>query len=214
MCVQHDYVNPAHNAAHAIYADAEAAAGLLHASPLRFVLESVQAPETGEGDGDGDGEIGAEGPEPGDGSSSSSMARDITSRHRNAEEMIRSSSLLHSAPNSSTSTSSNHNHTPPPQVPVLKHFHLTATPSRLRHRDAVERHPFYGPFVIDTKSAIQRDLATRVPLLGLSEISMRRGSPPARILQKRAKERKAWRGVRDMVGEGAGRDRTMGQKGW
>jgi len=46
-------------------------------------------------------------------------------------------------------------------------------------------------------------------LLGLSEVGMRRPPPPARILVKRGKERKGWRGLRGVWEEGV-RERERG----
>lgn len=63
-------------------------------------------------------------------------------------------------------------------------FQLQTNPARTNFRDQVDRAEYHGRFMIDTKSAIQQDLAKRVPTLGLSAWEWRKPEKPDRVVQK------------------------------
>ena len=63
-------------------------------------------------------------------------------------------------------------------------FQLQTNPARTNFRDQVDRAEYHGRFVIDTKSAIQQDLAKRVPTLGLSAWEWRKPEKPDRVVQR------------------------------
>jgi hypothetical protein len=97
------------------------------------------------------------------------------------------------------SLSTNSLPTPPRPVPVLpflqsdpsphdrqptsRIFQLQTNPANYSFRDHVERAEYNGRYAIDTKSAIQQDLAKRVPLLGLSCWEWRKPEKPNRLWQ-------------------------------
>lgn len=77
----------------------------------------------------------------------------------------------------------------------LKDIRMMAEHWRGNHQDFIERSPTWGPFRINTGSATQQDLAKRVPLIGLSDIDVKKAEVPIRILRRRQEElkkRKDW----------------------
>ena len=78
----------------------------------------------------------------------------------------------------------------PLSKPSSRIFQLQANPARAHLRDHIDASNYHGSFAIDTKSAIQDDLAKRVPLLGLSAWNWRAPETPWRIMRKmKARER-------------------------
>lgn len=74
---------------------------------------------------------------------------------------------------------------PSPKTPApSRTFQLMANRARQAFRDAVDRSEYHGRFVIDTKTAIQQDLAKRVPTPGLSAWDWRKPEKPDRIYQR------------------------------
>jgi hypothetical protein len=63
-------------------------------------------------------------------------------------------------------------------------FQLQTNPARTNFRDQVDRAEYHGRFMIDTKTAIQQDLAKRVPTLGLSCWEWRKPEKPDRLVQR------------------------------
>lgn len=107
---------------------------------------------------------------------------------------------------------------PPPTLPFLppsqhaqpppsRIFQIIADPARAAFRDLIDRNEYHGRFMVDGKTAIQQDLARRVPSVGLSCWDWRKGSKPDRIVQGMQKKRE--RGLWDVWedGEGAGKRR-------
>ncbi|TKA81721.1 hypothetical protein B0A49_00610 [Cryomyces minteri] len=111
----------------------------------------------------------------------------------------------------------------PPLESVAREFHVSVTSSTMNHADYISRERFHGPFQIDTKSAIQEDLAKRVPLnmLGISDIGIMHPSlnpnKPERIVSKqRVKDRtrkslrRLWEeALEEGIGDGIGDGRDM-----
>ena len=60
---------------------------------------------------------------------------------------------------------------------------LTADAASVNLRDLVNSNPFFGPFVIDP-SAVQEDLATRVPRIGMSFVDIRRPPQWSRVVNR------------------------------
>lgn len=73
---------------------------------------------------------------------------------------------------------------PNAQQPTSRIFQLQTNPARTNFRDQVDRAEYHGRFNIDTKSAIQQDLARRVPVPGLSCWEWRKPEKPDRLVQK------------------------------
>ena len=72
-------------------------------------------------------------------------------------------------------------------VRKTREFHLTADISLMNHQDIIERAPFYGEFRL-FKTPMQDDLANLVPILGLSEASIKLQTVPGRVIWARKKE--------------------------
>jgi hypothetical protein len=67
--------------------------------------------------------------------------------------------------------------------PTSRIFQLQTNPAHYNFRYHVDRAEYHGRFMIDGKSAIQNDLAKRVPTLGLSCWEWRKGEKPDRVVQ-------------------------------
>ena len=73
---------------------------------------------------------------------------------------------------------------PSHQQPTSRIFQLQTNPARINFRDQVDHAEYHGRFEIDTKSAIQQDLARRVPTPGLSCWDWRKPDKPDRLVQR------------------------------
>jgi hypothetical protein len=76
------------------------------------------------------------------------------------------------------------NPSPHDRQPTSRIFQLQTNPAHHSFRDHVERAEYHGRYAIDTKSAIQQDLAKRVPILGLSCWEWRKPEKPNRLWQR------------------------------
>lgn len=159
----------------AIFQTEEAAEDLLRASPLRFNM----APNPSE-ERVGENEVQA-GPE------SASVHETSSDRMALAETAARQS------PAQSTSFSSN------TSAASTREYQLQVNASFMHHRDHINTNPYNGPFVVDKKSAIQEDLAKRVPLIGLSDVNLKKTEKPWRTLlwerERETKDRMTLRGL-------------------
>lgn len=63
-------------------------------------------------------------------------------------------------------------------------FQLQTNPARINFRDQVDRAEYHGRYMVNTKSAIQQDLAKRVPMPGLSAWEWRKPEKPDRVVQR------------------------------
>ncbi|KAF2100882.1 hypothetical protein NA57DRAFT_54955 [Rhizodiscina lignyota] len=87
-----------------------------------------------------------------------------------------------------------------------RHFLLHAQPwVGIGFAHYLARTPYCGPFGIDTKSVAQQDLIDKVPLPGLSVVSLKQPSPFERIVAKQAMALKARRTLRE-IAEGRDED--------
>lgn len=92
-------------------------------------------------------------------------------------------------------------HTVRPQQ--VQEYQLQISHATVDHHDRIQTNQFHGPFAVDTKSAAQGDLVQRVPLLGLSDIDIRKMEKPYRVLEReRFYERKKWKTLRELWTEG------------
>ena len=81
-------------------------------------------------------------------------------------------------------------------------YQLLINMAAMNHRDHVNVNPYNGPFAVDTKSAVQQDLAKQVPMLGLSDVNLRKQEKPRRVLQwEKAHESRQYRKLRQMLDE-------------
>lgn len=176
---------PAPNTMLAIFQSEHAARELLRASPLRFKMSSDSVEDSPEG-----------------------SRKDSHEANQNlAGDM--SSDRMALAASAARQTSA-------PSAPA---FRQTASPTReyqlqinvatMHHRDNINVNPYNGPFAVDKKSAIQEDLAKRVPLLGLSDTNLKKLEKPWRVLLwEREREKKNYKTLRQMMNEGMGKGRS------
>jgi len=82
-------------------------------------------------------------------------------------------------------------------------FEIKATNSFFNHRDHIESGPYHGTFSVDHKSVAQEDLVKRVPLIGLSDVNIRKPEKPWRVMnwQKR-RERETRISLRGLLEQG------------
>ncbi|KAK4988508.1 hypothetical protein LTR50_003912 [Elasticomyces elasticus] len=204
---------PQNSTALAIFNDAEAARRVLRASPLRYTLEFVDGAETQtklETRSHPDTAEEQPGQDVKKDEENTAMAETRTSRsdtstpssfptqtawgttqppntaQTRALHTARKPSLLFPTPSSAT---------PPPP----RHFTIQANFSRYHHRDKINSAAYHGSFRVNSKSAIQQDLASRVPLLGLSDCELKRVGKPWRIVERERRE-EGERGLRGLVG--------------
>ena len=164
---QHDVRTAKSNKALAIFRSEEDAATFINASPLRFTLEPVVEEKNFI-----DSIFAEDEPNPSSSfSSSSSSAQSPESSENNKDSELESENI-----NNDTTT---------PITPSAraKKFMLTADAASVNLRDLVNSNPFFGPFVIDP-SAVQEDLATRVPRVGMSFVDIRRPPQWSRIVNR------------------------------
>lgn len=84
--------------------------------------------------------------------------------------------------------------------PQTRKYQLQVNISTMHHRDHLNANPYNGPFVVDSKSAVQQDLAKRVPLIGLSDVNLKKPEKPWRVLLwERAREGKRRNTLRQML---------------
>jgi hypothetical protein len=80
-------------------------------------------------------------------------------------------------------------------------FQLTAEPWEGNHRNYLQQTPLWGPFEI-TPNIVQKDLERIVPMIGLSDIDVRRDSPPPRVLHRWSETMARRKTLRQMHEEG------------
>jgi len=69
-----------------------------------------------------------------------------------------------------------------------RHYQLQANPSTFHHRDHIDQSVYNGSYKVSNRSLVQEDLAKNVPMVGLSEFTLRKPEKPWRVLH-REKER-------------------------
>ncbi|KAF1353751.1 hypothetical protein BDV97DRAFT_122453 [Delphinella strobiligena] len=172
---------PAPNTMLAVFQTEEAASKLLFSSPLRFHM-SLDHIEERVGENENEVQAGSESE-----SQSESESAHETSSDRMALAETETAARQSSAHSSDSAAST-------------REYQLVVNHSTMHHRDHINVHPYNGPFAIDTKSAIQEDLAKRVPLIGLSEVNLKKNDKPWRaLLWERERERKDRKTLRDML---------------
>jgi len=85
--------------------------------------------------------------------------------------------------------------------PRSRIFQLQTNRARTNFRDTIDRTQYHGRFRIDGKSAIQQDLASRVPALGLSSWEWRKPNKPERVVLK-MRTRNGGRSLKEIWEEG------------
>ena len=203
LSAQHDALSSAPNSAMAIFANGDAMNRFLHECPLTFEIDRTEREEAEE-DAAFE-EISDEEAEYNESTIAHSAAPPTTgdelSRPRNSlTDSIPSSNAKQ--PRTSTPTPKKTTYLTRPQV-----FRINADIWRGKHRDWLERHPFWGNFQPKRQTTISQDLGKRVPLVGLSDIDANaRPEIPIRILNRRREAQERRLSVRDMVRELRGND--------
>ena len=151
---------------------------LINTCPLTFEVERVQeqdpTPEQAEQEHNPDEEY-------------STSISQHTKPQAQGEELTRTTNSLHAEPTLPR---------PQPQPfprestrkTIQQTYRVTADRWRGSHQDYLERSQFWGPFRVDKRSMIHQDLAKSVPIVGLSDINLKRKDIPIRILLKRREE--------------------------
>jgi hypothetical protein len=63
-----------------------------------------------------------------------------------------------------------------------RHYQLQANPSTIHHRDQIEQNSYNGSFKVSSRHQVHDDLVDKVPLAGLSELTLRKEEKPWRVL--------------------------------
>ncbi|KIW08860.1 uncharacterized protein PV09_00784 [Verruconis gallopava] len=176
--LKHDALSSAPNSAMAIFADGEAMDTFLRDCPLTFEIDRVERQESFDNLANDDAEFSEPSAE-------------------SAENSARDPESASSDPGAKRSDKPKATHVTRPQL-----FRINADVWKGKHRDWLERHPFWGNFKPDTKSIVQQDLKKRVPLIGLSDIDAnKKNEIPIRILQQRKIELAQRSTLKDMIRE-------------
>jgi len=179
--------SPAPNTMLAIFQSEESAQKLLRRSPLRFQMSTDDGSieETQETQTSSDDTVDAPESELPMSSDRRALA-EIAARRKSSQQASSSSS---SFPSSRSRASS-------------QDYQLLVNIAAMNHRDRINVNPYNGPFAVDTKSAVQQDLAKQVPMLGLSDVNLRKLEKPRRVLQwEKAHEGRQYRKLRQMLDE-------------
>ncbi|KAK4543955.1 hypothetical protein LTR36_004729 [Oleoguttula mirabilis] len=98
-------------------------------------------------------------------------------------------------PGFNTSSSSPSQSTPNANAPdEARIFHIQTNAARAHFRDQLNMAHYHGHFAVDGKSAAQQDLATRVPILGLSDVNWRAEDKPWKVTRMERERDGAYRG--------------------
>ncbi|KAI9719317.1 MAG: hypothetical protein M1812_003647 [Candelaria pacifica] len=222
--LRHEFQAPAPNTVLAIYQHASSASNLVAASPLRYGLQSrfareeltrpyhqedrgiVSSPEMKTAT--------ARTSESNDSSNDETSGRVETQGDRiyqgthTSSEGPKDSSILNTprqappARGADSSTAYTPSVLSEPFNGQLREFQLAAEISHFNHRAYIERQPHYGGFQPDTKSIVAEDLASSVPLVGLSDLCLRKAEVPLRVMSKRAQELAQRKTLREIWEEG------------
>jgi hypothetical protein len=175
------------NSALAIFRSRDSVDELLKACPLKFSLESVQSYADEE---EQQGRLPAEGPADIEDDYNTPAVPDDATRV-DGKELFRRPGILmdqplpqvkpHAAPPSHKGAASN-------ILPQRTEFKVSADVWLGKQEDYNERTPFWGAYVIDTRSRIQQDLKKRVPVYAYSSLDVPTEEVPIRILRKRQEE--------------------------
>ncbi|KAI9705948.1 MAG: hypothetical protein M1836_005354 [Candelina mexicana] len=223
--LRHEFQTPSPNTVLAIYQHASSASNLVAASPLRYALQSNSTGngmmEFHEQEGKGfDTRSSEEESFIGRNPESTSLGNDETSVERDMEGLGNaqgtdtgtgrpghpSSTDTSHQPPSTNDASTRSIYTPPSPSNALnrglQEFQLSADISHFNHRAYIERQPHYAGFKPDMKSIVAEDLATSVPLSGLSDLCLRKAEVPVRVVNRKAQELAKRKTLREIWEEG------------
>lgn len=175
----------------AIFESEESTVKLLRDSPLRFTMyENQHEDEVAD-----DGHPPESYQDPGQTSTAYSDDRNALAESEALQSLQAASRSRSSSISSARRASSGSSTT----SPAPRDFQIQVNLAYTHHRDTINANPYNGPFVVDRKSAIQEDLAKRVPLIGLSDLNLKRLQKPWRVLAREVmyekKDRKTLRQI-------------------
>lgn len=91
-----------------------------------------------------------------------------------------------------------------------RHYQLQANPSSFHHRDQIDQTVYNGSYKVSSRCAVQEDLAKNVPMVGLSEFTLRKEEKPWRVLRwEKQKEEESTKTLRQLLEEGPTNESTM-----
>lgn len=64
-----------------------------------------------------------------------------------------------------------------------RHYQLQANNSSFHHRDQIDQNVYNGSYKVSGRSLVQEDLVKNVPMVGLSEFTLRKEEKPWRVLR-------------------------------
>lgn len=170
---------PAPNTILAIFESEDSAIKLLKSSPLRFTMYEAEPEDDSLNDDLSDSPSSLLEQEPRQTSTAYLDDRNALAQSE-AQQASQAAAQPRWASSSPARRALSSSSTPPPP----RQFQIQANVAFTRHRDNINSNPYNGPFAVDRKSAIQEDLAKRVPLIGLSDLNLKRMEKPWRVLAR------------------------------
>lgn len=182
---------PVPNTMLAIFRTEEAALKLLRASPIRFSFSSDSDQKHANGETSQASYAGSPG-------SPSAHQPDLGTEPAHSSTAMSSdrAALAANATRSSSAALSTNSAAPG------REYQLQVNVATVHHRDQINVNRYHGPFLVTGKSAIQEDLAKRVPTYGLSDSDLKAPEKHWRILdQELERGRKTHKTLRQMLDE-------------
>jgi hypothetical protein len=82
-----------------------------------------------------------------------------------------------------------------------RHYQLQANTSTFHHRDQIDQNAYNGSYKVSGRSLVQEDLVKNVPMLGLSEFTLRKGEKPWRVLHWEKQREETAKTLRQLLEE-------------
>lgn len=82
-----------------------------------------------------------------------------------------------------------------------RHYQLQANTSTFHHRDQIDQTMYNGSYQVSGRSLVQEDLAKNVPMVGLSEFTLRKEEKPWRVLRREKERDETAKSLRQLLEE-------------
>jgi hypothetical protein len=82
-----------------------------------------------------------------------------------------------------------------------RHYQLQANTSTFHHRDQIDQTVYNGSYQVSGRSLVQEDLAKNVPMVGLSEFTLRKEEKPWRVLRREKEKDETAKSLRQLLEE-------------
>lgn len=82
-----------------------------------------------------------------------------------------------------------------------RHYQLQANTSTFHHRDQIDQTAYNASYKISSRCPVQEDLAKNVPMLGLSEFTLRKEEKPWRVLRAEKQTEESAKTLRQLLEE-------------